>query len=218
MTATVERSARIGIGADALDADLAVPTGASGVVVFAHGSGSGRRSPRNRQVAGALVERGLATVLVDLLTADEAAIDARTGELRFDIALLGERVCAALDWLSGQPELADLDTGLFGASTGAAAALIAAVRRPGRVAAIVSRGGRPDLAGDALENVDAPTLLLVGGEDHQVLALNRAAQQRLRVESCLEIVPGAGHLFEEPGSMEQVIVHASAWFAGHMGH
>jgi putative phosphoribosyl transferase len=213
VTAAPERAVRIGAGRVVLNADLALPAGAAGLIVFAHGSGSGRRSPRNRQVAAALERRGLATLLVDLLTTAEGEIDARTRALRFDIPLLAGRVCAAVDWAAAEPAVEALPVGLFGASTGAAAALIAAARRTDRVGAVVSRGGRPDLAADALTAVHAPTLLLVGGEDLDVLALNQAAQRRLRAaETRLEVVPGAGHLFEEPGAMEHVIDHAAAWF------
>jgi putative phosphoribosyl transferase len=179
--------------------------------VFAHGSGSGRFSPRNRAVAGVLVAAGLATLLMDLLTAEEEAEDVRTARLRFDIPLLAERVVYAIDWLSSEAILSALPVGCFGASTGAAAALIAAAERPGRVAAVVSRGGRPDLAGDALPRVQAPTLLIVGGRDAEVIRLNQKAQSLLgRVR--LEIVPGATHLFEEPGALEQVAMLAREWF------
>ncbi|HEX6391682.1 MAG TPA: alpha/beta fold hydrolase [Solirubrobacteraceae bacterium] len=212
-----ERAERVPIGDERLEADLTLPADATAVVVFAHGSGSGRRSPRNREVAADLVERGFATLLVDLLTSDEAQRDERTAELRFDVALLGERVAAVLAWLAGDAELARLHVGLFGASTGAAAALIAAAHAPDRVAAVVSRGGRPDLAGDALARVSAPTLLIVGGEDEQVLTLNRAAQGRLSARSHLEVVPGAGHLFEEPGKLAQVSRLAADWFAAELG-
>jgi putative phosphoribosyl transferase len=180
--------------------------------VFAHGSGSGRFSPRNRAVAGVLVDAGLATLLMDLLTAEEEAEDMRTARLRFDIGLLAERVISAIDWLGSDGTLADLPVGCFGASTGAAAALIAAAERPQRVAAVVSRGGRPDLAGNALPRVKAPTLLIVGGRDIEVIELNRQAQALLEVESRLEIVPGATHLFEEPGALEQVAALAREWF------
>ncbi len=221
-----ERAERITLEAGWLDADLALADGqplppaghrtARGLVVFAHGSGSGRRSPRNREVAAALRARGLHTLLVDLLTAEEAARDARTGELRFDIAMLGDRVGAVLAWLGGDPGLGDLPLGIFGASTGAAAALIAAASKPAQVAAVVSRGGRPDLAAAVLGDVRAPTLLLVGAEDTQVLALNREAQEMLAAPSHLELIAGAGHLFEEPGAMAQVSAHAGDWFAQHL--
>jgi dienelactone hydrolase len=199
-----------------LAGDLAVPPSARGVVVFAHGSGSGRFSPRNRAVADALVAGGLATLLMDLLTADEEAEDLRTAQLRFDVGLLGERVIATIDWLAVEHDVGQLPVGCFGASTGAAAALIAAAERPERVRAVVSRGGRPDLAGDALARVTAPTLLIVGGRDTEVIRLNRLAQTRLAGESQLVIVPNAGHLFEEPGALEQVASLARDWFVRHL--
>jgi len=196
-----------------LEGEVDVPADALGVVAFAHGSGSSRHSPRNRQVASLLQKAGIATLLFDLLDAREEAEDIRTGRLRFDIELLGRRLIAAVDWLAGEPSTAGLPVGCFGASTGAAAALVAATRRPERVAAVVSRGGRPDLAGDELGRVTAPTLLVVGGEDAMVIELNRQAQERLRCENRLEIVAGAGHLFEEPGALERVAELASQWFA-----
>ena len=217
--ATVDVSA----GPVALEGALVVPPRARGIVVFAHGTGSGRFSPRNRAVARTLNEARLATVLIDLLTAEEEEADLRTAELRFDVGLLGERVVAAIDWLALDasvgdlpPSLGRLPGGCFGASTGAAAALIAAARRPDRVAAVVSRGGRPDLAGDVLARVTAPTLLIVGGRDTEVLRLNRLAQQRLGGESRLEIVPDAGHLFEEPGALDRVAELARDWFVAHL--
>src|SRR4051794_3445128 len=180
-----EQAVRIPVGSDiVVDGDLAIPIGiplgAGGIVVFAHGSGSSRRSPRNRAVAAGLRDRGLGTLLMDLLTPDEEAVDARTGQLRFDIGLLAGRLEAAAAWLADRPETGRLEIGYFGASTGAAAALVAAARRPLRVGAIVSRGGRPDLAGDHLRRVQAPTLVIVGGRDQAVLDLNRAAAQQLR--------------------------------------
>jgi putative phosphoribosyl transferase len=203
-------------GAVALDADLAVPDGAAGVVVFAHGSGSGRHSPRNRRVAAALQSSGLATLLLDLLTPDEGEVDARTAELRFDIRLLADRLAAAVDWLAEHPAAAGLPVGCFGASTGAAVALVCAAERPEQVRAVVSRGGRPDLAGAALASVRAPTLLIVGGRDHAVLDLNREAYARLSVEKAVEVVAGAGHLFEEPGALDEVTRHAARWFTVHL--
>jgi dienelactone hydrolase len=199
-----------------LHGDLTVPPDAGGVVVFAHGSGSGRFSPRNRAVAGVLVAAGLATLLMDLLTADEEAEDLRTGHLRFDVDLLGRRVIASLDWLAADATTGVLPAGCFGASTGAAAALIAAAERPEHVGAVVSRGGRPDLAGDALRRVTAPTLLIVGGNDVQVLRLNQSALAALAGEARLEIVPGATHLFEEPGALERVAALARDWFVRHL--
>jgi dienelactone hydrolase len=206
------RPVRVGAGGVTLDGDLAVPEGAVGVVLFAHGSGSGRQSPRNRLVARALREGKLATLLVDLLTPDEEAVDLRTRRLRFDIGLLAGRLVGATDWLELEPETGHLPVGYFGASTGGGAALVAAAERPGAVAAVVSRGGRPDLAGPALERVKAPTLLIVGGLDTPVIALNREALERLRCEKELAIVPGASHLFEEPGTLEQVARLARGWF------
>jgi dienelactone hydrolase len=210
--ATVERHVAIATGQVGLAGDLTVPPDARGVVVFAHGSGSGRFSPRNRAVAQELVRAGLATLLMDLLTADEEAVDLRTAHLRFDIRLLSERVIATIDWLASDRSAGSLPVGCFGASTGAAAALVAAAERPERVAAVVSRGGRPDLAGDALPRVTAPVLLIVGGLDTEVIQLNRQAQARLGGRSELVIVPGATHLFEEPGALEQVAALARDWF------
>jgi putative phosphoribosyl transferase len=198
-----------------LEGDLVLPDGASGVVVFAHGSGSGRQSPRNRQVASRLNEAGLGTLLMDLLTAEEDELDRVTGEHRFDITLLAGRLTAAIDWLR-EGEATRLPIGLFGASTGAAAALVAAAARRDDVAAVVSRGGRPDLAGPALLQVRAPTLLIVGGADHVVLELNRRALEQLRTEKQLVVVPGAGHLFEEHGALEQVAALAADWFSRHL--
>jgi putative phosphoribosyl transferase len=199
-----------------LEGDLTVPRDAGGIVVFAHGSGSGRFSPRNRAVADVLVRAGLATLLMDLLTAEEERVDLRTGHLRFDIGLLGRRVIATIDWLTGVEDVSDLPLGCFGASTGAAAALLAAAERPNRVGAVVSRGGRPDLAGEALRLVTAPTLLIVGGNDPEVLRLNRRVLPALAGEARLEIVPGATHLFGEPGALEQVSRLARDWFLRHL--
>jgi putative phosphoribosyl transferase len=196
---------------------LGIPPAATGVVVFAHGSGSGRLSPRNRFVARVLNEAGLATLLLDLLTVDEEAVDDRTAELRFDIGLLAERVVLATDWLA-KAEVAALPVGYFGASTGAAAALVAAARRPEQVKAVVSRGGRSDLAADDLPLVQAPTLLIVGGNDGPVIDLNRQALGRLgSKEKQLQVVPGASHLFEEPGTLEEVARLAANWFTRHLG-
>ena len=208
---------RVGAGAVVVDADLTVPDGATSVVAFAHGSGSSRHSPRNRAVAQALHRAGLATLLADLLTPDEEAADRRTGRLRFDIALLAARLGELVGWLRAQPETAALPVGLFGASTGGGAALVAAADRPYEVAAVVSRGGRPDLAGSALARVQAPTLLIVGGRDRQVLELNRQAFDQLSGEKHLEVVPGATHLFEEPGALEEVARLAARWFVTHLG-
>lgn len=199
-------------GSVLLDGDLQVPELCDGMVIFAHGSGSSRFSPRNRRVADVLHEAGFATLLLDLLTRAEEAIDLRTREFRFDIERLGRRVVAAADWTAGHPALRDLNIGYFGASTGAAAALIAAAERPETSAAIVSRGGRPDLAGAALPLVQAPTLLIVGGNDPQVIELNEDARRQMRATVRMEIVPGASHLFEEPGMLEQVERLSADWF------
>jgi putative phosphoribosyl transferase len=207
-----ERPVRVRAGAAMLDGDLRLPKGAQGIVLFAHGSGSSRHSPRNRYVAALLNEARLGTLLLDLLTPDEEAIDVRTAQLRFDIGLLAERLIGATDWLTEQPETRPLRIGYFGASTGAAAALVAAAERPGIVGAVVSRGGRPDLAGPALAHVRAPTLLIVGGQDVPVIELNRQAPAALRSEKQLVIIPGATHLFEEPGALEQVAQLAREWF------
>lgn len=200
------------VGAHALPGELEIPERARGLVVFAHGSGSSRLSPRNRVVADELHARGLATLLFDLLTEEEGA--RRTNV--FDIDLLSWRVVEALEWVAARADLARLPVGLFGASTGAAAALVAAARRPQQVKAVVSRGGRPDLATASLALVTAPTLLIVGGADHEVLRLNREALRAIEAERRLEIVPGATHLFEEPGALEQVARLAAEWFAGHL--
>jgi putative phosphoribosyl transferase len=209
----VTRTSAITVPADgvALDGDLSVPEGATGVVIFAHGSGSSRHSPRNRRVATLLNDASIGTLLIDLLTPGEEMIDARAAALRFDIGLLSRRVDGAVAWVR-DGLLGALPTGLFGASTGAAAALVAAAERPRDIAAVVSRGGRPDLAGDALPRVRAPTLLVVGSFDMQVLALNEAAFERLSAEKELVVVRGASHLFEEPGALDEVAGLAAAWF------
>jgi pimeloyl-ACP methyl ester carboxylesterase len=199
-----------------LDTDVTVPAASHGVVVFAHGSGSSRFSPRNRYVAEILRGAGLATVLADLLTEDEERVDAHTARLRFDIPLLAGRVEVLVDWVSTNESLAGVPVGLFGASTGAAAALVAAADRPQEVRAVVSRGGRPDLAGTALARVQQPTLLIVGGRDSVVIDLNRQAMEELAGEVRVEIVPGATHLFEEPGTLEQVARLARDWFTRHL--
>jgi dienelactone hydrolase len=215
---TAEHASAIEIPADEvlLQDDLTIPPHARGIVVFAHGSGSGRFSPRNRAVANVLVQAGLATLLMDLLTAQEETVDLRTRHLRFDVALLGRRVIATIDWLATDPTVTQLPVGCFGASTGAAAALIAAADRPERVRAVVSRGGRPDLAGEALRRVTAPTLLIVGGNDVEVLRLNQQALSAIAGKARLEIVPGATHLFEEPGALERVALLARDWFLRHL--
>jgi len=202
----VERTVRIPSAGIVLDGDLAVPAeGPRGVVLFAHGSGSSRRSPRNRRVAGALQEIGWATLLLDLLTPEEEQVDLRTRELRFDISRLAARLTDAADWLAEQVDTAELPLAVFGASTGAAAALITAADRPERVRLVISRGGRPDLAGDALRRVLAPTLLIVGERDPQVRQLNKGAAAVMRAPVTIEVVPAATHLFEEPGALEAVI-------------
>jgi dienelactone hydrolase len=198
------------------DADLTVPDRATGLVIFAHGSGSSRHSPRNQAVARALEQRGLATLLADLLTPAEEVEDRIGARLRFDIDLLSDRVVALIDWAARQTSTRVLPVGLFGASTGAAAALVAATARPASVRAIVSRGGRPDLAGDALRRVAAPTLLLVGSLDVEVLSLNERAKARMQAPVSLEIIAGASHLFEEPGTLDEVATHAGDFFLKHV--
>jgi putative phosphoribosyl transferase len=215
-SATTVEAVQVSAGTDLLEGDLRVPGGAQGLVIFAHGSGSSRFSRRNRQVAEYLGERQLATLLLDLLTSSEDVRDQVTAEYRFDIPRLGARVAAAIDWAAGRPELARLPVGLFGASTGAAAALIAAAERPAVVVAVVSRGGRPDLAADALGRVQAPTLFIVGGSDEAVIELNREAKRQMRAPVELAIVPGATHLFEEPGTLGRVARLAADWFARHL--
>jgi putative phosphoribosyl transferase len=212
-----EREIRVPAGPVTLEGNLSVPDDAQGVVLFAHGSGSGRHSPRNRYVAGALREAGLATLLIDLLTPEEEEVDLRTRHLRFDIGLLADRLACATDWLAQDRNTRNLRVGYFGASTGAGAALVAAAERPEAVGAVVSRGGRPDLAGEALPRVAAPTLLIVGGEDAPVIGMNREAFARIRSEKKLEVVPRATHLFEEPGKLEEVARLAAGWFACHLG-
>lgn len=200
-----------------LGGSLTVPDDAQGIVLFAHGSGSSRHSPRNQLVAGRLQEAGLGTLLMDLLSPSEADVDARTRHLRFDIDFLAGRLIGAVDWLGRSPRTATLGMGLFGASTGAAAALVAAAQRPNQVGAVVSRGGRPDLAGDSLPRVQAPTLLIVGGDDEPVLELNEQALRRLAAPvKELTVIPGAGHLFEGPGELEEVARLAAAWFGRHL--
>lgn len=199
-----------------LPGDFVPPRGSDTLIVFAHGSGSSRRSARNRQVAADLQGAGFGTLLFDLLTAEEDRVDQQTAEFRFDIPLIGRRMTDVVDWLGRAREIADLEVGLFGASTGAAAALIAAAERPRQVSAVVSRGGRPDLAVGVLERVEAPTLLIVGELDDEVIRLNEVARSHMRAECELEIVAGATHLFEEPGSLDHVAVLATNWFQRHM--
>ncbi|MEU8259233.1 dienelactone hydrolase family protein [Micromonospora sp. NPDC048999] len=210
------REVTIPVAEGGLAADVFMPSGPTGVVLFAHGSGSSRHSPRNVAVASQLNARSLATVLVDLLTPDEDVLDAQTAELRFDIGMLAGRLAAIVDWMGDEPTLGRLPIGLFGASTGAAAALVAAATRADRVAAVVSRGGRPDLAGNALSKVRAPTLLMVGGLDEEVIVLNEQARDQLGEVAELRIVPGATHLFEEPGMLDQVADQAGTWFTTHL--
>jgi putative phosphoribosyl transferase len=211
-TGTNRQSVRVEAGSVTLEGDLDVPAGARGLVLFAHGSGSSRLSPRNRRVADALGRRRIATLLIDLLTEEEEEIDASTGSLRFDIELLARRLAGATDWAGRRRDLEKLPIGYFGASTGSAAALIAAAERPAVVRAVVSRGGRPDLARPVLAQVRAPTLLIVGGRDLEVVELNRHAYAVIRADKRLEIIPGATHLFEEPGALEQVAARAGEWF------
>ena len=218
MPTIASESIAISIGAGQhIEADLRVPQRATGLVVFAHGSGSGRFSSRNRAVAETLQQRGLGTLLLDLLTKAEERVDVQTAEYRFDINRLATRVVAATDWLRNRDDVMRLPTGYFGASTGAAAALIAAAERPDAVKAVVSRGGRPDLAGAALPRVKAPTLLIVGGHDEPVIEMNEDARSRMQAAHVeLKIVPGATHLFEEPGTLEQVEQLAGDWFVRYL--
>lgn len=203
---------RVPIAGQWLDGDLGMPPEPRGMVLFAHGSGSSRGSPRNQFVARALEGRGFATLLIDLLTPAEETVDMRTAELRFDIEMLAGRLVAIIDWLRRRPDTVSLPIGLFGASTGGGAALMAAAARSQGVAAVVSRGGRPDLAGTALAKVTTPTLLIVGGLDTPVIQMNRDAMKQMRGDVALEIVPGATHLFEEPGTLDRVADLAGAWF------
>jgi putative phosphoribosyl transferase len=207
---------RVPAGSVTLEGDLQVPDHATGVVLFAHGSGSGRHSTRNQFVARQFQSLSLATLLIDLLTSQEEGVDQYTAHLRFDIPLLAERLVATTHWLGDAPATRVLPVGYFGASTGGGAALMAAAQEPDRVSAVVSRGGRPDLAADSLLLVRAPTLLIVGGQDFTVLDLNRAAMARMRAETRLEVVPGATHLFEEPGALETVAHLAGNWFLRHL--
>ncbi|MBB3229682.1 dienelactone hydrolase family protein [Halomonas stenophila] len=211
-----ETPCRLALDDAVLEGQLLKPDAVTGIVVFAHGSGSSRFSVRNRQVARYLAEQGMATLLFDLLTAEENVIDERTRALRFDIDLISRRLIGAVDWVGQASETRDLRIGLFGASTGAAAALIAAAERPERVRAVVSRGGRVDLADDQLAAVRAPTLLLVGENDPTVLRLNELARQRIPGRCELVVVPGATHLFEEPGKLEEVQEHAARWLLEHL--
>lgn len=213
---TPEEDLIIETNAGALRAVMALPRNCRSVILFAHGTGSSRHSPRNQYVAGKLNEAGLGTLLMDLLTLDEERIDLDTGRLRFDIPLLAGRLDSATEWAQSHPRTAGLDIGYFGASTGAAAALIAAVQRPQIVKAVVSRGGRPDMAGRILPEVRAAVLFLVGGEDRVVLDMNRDAIQQLTTVHKLVEIPGASHLFEEPGALETVAKHAAEWFNAYL--
>ena len=211
-----ERSVRIPAGGEILDGDLTIPLDAQGIVIFAHGSGSSRHSSRNRYVAGVLNDSGLATLLMDLLTMREEALDLRTAELRFDIPFLAGRVLHATDFVQQSAGTQHLPIGYFGASTGAGAALIAAAQRPRDVHAVVSRGGRPDLAGEYLPQVEAPTLLIVGARDRAVIEMNQDALRQMHAQVELQIVPGATHLFEEPGTLEHAARLARGWFETHL--
>ncbi len=208
---------RMPAGPAILNGNLTIVDGATALVLFVHGSGSSRHSPRNQFVARTLNNAGLGTLLFDLLTPEEEAIDARTAELRFNIKLLAERLVHATNWAKQQQQTRDLRIGYFGSSTGGGAALVAAAEAPQEVGAVVSRGGRPDLASEALPKVQVPTLLIVGGDDDIVIELNEQARDRMRCEVKLEIIPGATHLFEEPGALEQVAKLASDWFVDHIG-
>ncbi len=216
MTEEEECLVQVSAGDVVLSGSLCIPGTSRGVIAFAHGSGSSRHSPRNRYVAQVLRSAGLATLLFDLLTTEEEAEDMRTARLRFDIGLLARRLVGATDWLRDNALTRQLGIGYFGASTGAAASLVAAAERPDTVAAIVSRGGRPDLAGNVLPRVQAPTLLIVGGYDFQVIGMNQEALSKINAEKRLVIVPGATHLFEEPGTLEKVAKLAADWFSSHL--
>jgi pimeloyl-ACP methyl ester carboxylesterase len=215
-SASAATAVRVPIENGSLQGDLLSPSEALGIVLFAHGSGSSRFSRRNQFVARALERRKLATLLIDLLTPSEEVVDEQTAEYRFDIPMLARRLVTIIDWLKAQPPTASLAVGLFGASTGGGAALIAAADRPAQVRAVVSRGGRPDLADAALPNVIAPTLLIVGSLDTPVIDMNKTAMKRMRNLVRLEIVPGASHLFEEPGTLEAVAGLAAGWFEEHL--
>src|SRR2546425_5276712 len=216
-TATARsRTEQIPSGQIMLEGELSVPVGAMGVVLFAHGSGSSRHSPRNQFVARTIREAGVGTLLFDLLTQAEEAVDISTRHLRFDIELLAERLVDATNWIKREPDTAHLRVGYFGSSTGGGAALVAAAAIGEEIGAVVSRGGRPDLAGDALPKVKSPTLLIVGGLDYPVIRMNEDAYRQLRCEKELKIVPGATHLFEEPGTLEEVARLAADWFQRHL--
>lgn len=207
---------RVPIGNRYMQGDMGFPLKPHGLILFAHGSGSSRHSSRNQYVAGVLEQQGFATLLIDLLTEEEEAIDRRTAHLRFDIEMLAGRLVTIIDWLGGRSEMVTRPVGLFGASTGGGAALVAAADRPHEIAAVVSRGGRPDLAGPALSRVSVPTLLIVGGLDTPVIQMNRAAMAQMPGEVRLDIVPGATHLFEESGTLERVAILAAGWFSRYL--
>jgi len=211
-----ERAIRLVVDGAPLEGNLVIPQKARGIVIFAHGSGSSRNSPRNKFVAGVMQEAGLATLLFDLLIMKEEQIDNVTAQLRFDIEFLSRRLVGAVDWVARNKDTSQMNIGLFGASTGAAAALVAAAERPDKVKAVVSRGGRPDLAADSLPRVKAPTLLIVGGLDTQVIELNQQAMDRLTSVKELAIVPGATHLFEEQGTLQEVAGLAAQWFVKYL--
>lgn len=212
----LETTVAVPVGRLTLQGTLGIPDGARGIILFAHGSGSSRFSPRNRYVARVLRDAGFGTLLLDLLSPEEEQVDDVTRELRFDIPMLAHRLVETVDWLADEARTRELAVGLFGASTGGGAALVAAAERPDRVRAVVSRGGRPDLAGAALPRVHAPTLLIVGGLDDVVITLNEQARARMRADVRLQIVPGATHLFEEPGALERVAALARDWFLEHL--
>ena len=216
MSSRDDGSVRVATGSVTLEGNLLIPDRATGVVLFAHGSGSSRFSSRNRYVAQSLRDGGLGTLLIDLLTPQEEAVDMRTAHLRFDIDLLASRLVGTMGWMSREAQTRNLRVGMFGASTGGGAALVAAARVPERVAAVVSRGGRPDLAGAALPKVKAPTLLIVGGDDVPVIGMNREAYDQMTCERRMEIVPGASHLFEEPRTLERVSELAREWFVRYL--
>jgi len=213
----VEQLVHVPAGGETLQGNLAIPEGAKGLVLFAHGSGSSRHSPRNRFVADYLRGQRLATLLIDLLTPAEERVDLKTRHLRFDIGLLADRLVSGAKWLAQKRETAAIRIGYFGASTGAGAALVAAARYTENIGAVVSRGGRPDLAGPALTHVQAPTLLIVGGDDVAVIEMNQQAYRQLQVEKRIAIVPGASHLFEEPGALGEVARLAAEWFVRWLG-
>ena len=211
-----EHYVRVGVGGVTLDGDLSVPEGATGIVAFAHGAGSSRHSPRNRYVAQVMHKAGLATLLASILTVEEEAEDLITGKLRFDIGLLARRLVGITDWLQGNDDTSRLKLGIFGSSTGAAGALYAAAERPNAVLGVVSRGGRPDLAGTVLDKVEAPTMLIVGGNDYPIIDMNRKALTGLTCQKKLVIVPGATHLFEEPGALEKAADLTRDWFVKYL--